>query len=323
MLKELLIRKTVSYFPATEKIFQRLHTLKMHRKYRKYSRGVILLYHRIAHPSGGDSQLLYVTPENFREHLKYLSENFIPTSVSELLSAPRDCRQVAITFDDGYRDNFVNAAPILEEYNFPAEFFIATAGLEQTYEFYWDFLEQIFPLEKDWNVEQPPKTENQKRYLHECMIFHSLDASDREKRLRQLIAETEKTPVLREDKKFLSPKELLCLAEKKGITIGAHTKNHVSLTHLTDKEAWKEITESKQVLEQLLQRKIRAFSYPFGTLSDFSAREENMLKAAGFSYGIANYESPVLKPSRYAIPRILVRNWPLEIFAEKIKAFLP
>lgn len=69
-----------------------------------------------------------------------------------------------------------------------------------------------------------------------------------------------------------------------GIAGNTYTKNHVSLTHLTNKEA---------------------------------------LKATGFSYGIANYESPVLGSSSYAIPRILVRNWPLEVFAEKTKAFLP
>ena len=323
MLKDQLIRKTISCFPSTEKIFRGLHHLKMKWNFRRHSRGVVLLYHRIADPSGGDPQLLCVSPENFRNHLKFLTEHFLPASVPDLLTLPHDSRRIAITFDDGYRDNLIHAAPILEEFDFPAEFFVATAGLEQKYEFYWDLLEQWFPVGNKWNVELAPQTEDQKRYLQECAIFHNLDASAREKRMELLAAELGRPPVLREEKKFLTPEELTALAGKKNITIGAHTNHHVSLAHLTEDEARQEISDSKRILERLLSREICSFSYPFGTLADFSIREEALLKEAGFSYGIANYESPVLKNTRYDIPRFLVRNWPVEVFAEKIKAVLP
>ena len=323
MLKDCLIRKTVSCFPATEKMFRELHRLKMKWNFRRHSRGVILLYHRVSDPSGGDPQLLCVSPENFRNHLKFLSEHFIPTPVSELLAAPGSSHRIAITFDDGYRDNLTNAAPILEEFNFPAEFFVATAGLEQKYEFYWDLLEQFFPLGNDWNVELEPQTENQKRYLRECSIFHNLNVSGREKRMEQLAAELNRETVLRDKKRFLTPEELSSLAKKKNITIGAHTNNHVSLAHLSEEEARREIMDSKRILEQLLERNICSFSYPFGTLADFSSREERLLEETGFSYGIANYESPVLKKTRYDVPRFLVRNWSVEVFAEKIKDVLP
>ena len=89
----------------------------------------------------------------------------------------------------------------------------------------------------------------------------------------------------------------------------------VDIAHITP--------EIERILEQLLERNICSFSYPFGTLADFSSREERLLEETGFSYGIANYESPVLKKTRYDVPRFLVRNWSVEVFAEKIKDVLP
>lgn len=324
MLKDFLIDTTVSIFPATESLFQRLHEVKLKLNYRLHSKGIILLYHRISSGSGGDPQLLCVSPENFRAHLKLLKRYFIPSSVSDIMTRAGGPTRVAITFDDGYRDNLLYAAPILEELDFPAEFFITAAGLNQKNEFFWDMLEQFFPIGKDWNILQAPQTPSHKRYLEECSIFKTLSVLEREKRSLLLMAELGVTPCLREEKRFLNPDELISLANIKNVTIGGHTMNHVSLANLSEKEARMEIEDCKKCLEQILGHEISSFSYPFGTLADFSYRDEILLKQAGFAYGIANYESPVINTeSCYDIPRFLVRDWPVELFAEKIKAVLP
>src|SRR5690242_15659311 len=77
---------------------------------------LILLYHRVYSPNR-DPQLLCVSPENFRTHLEILRKKATIVSMRQLSrcltagSIPR--RSVVITFDDGYRDNFEQAKPLL------------------------------------------------------------------------------------------------------------------------------------------------------------------------------------------------------------------
>ncbi len=101
----------------------------------------ILLYHRIATVSE-DPISLCVSPESFENHLVFLKKNYnlIPLSkLSErLLNGTLLGNEMAITFDDGYRDNMLNALPLLEKYNVSATIFITTGMLGQTAAFEWD-----------------------------------------------------------------------------------------------------------------------------------------------------------------------------------------
>ena len=89
----------------------------------------ILLYHRIAELKN-DLHLLAVLPDNFREHLKYLKNNFRVIPLAQLtneINAKKITNDtVTITFDDGYMDNCYYAMPILKEFNLPATIFITT-----------------------------------------------------------------------------------------------------------------------------------------------------------------------------------------------------
>ena len=94
----------------------------------------ILLYHRIAEVKNDPYQLA-VSPDNFREHLEYLRNHFRVVSLAQLaneLKAKKIINHtVAITFDDGYADNWQNALPILKELNITATFFITVSAIDQ------------------------------------------------------------------------------------------------------------------------------------------------------------------------------------------------
>src|SRR6188474_2752645 len=84
--------------------------------------GLILLYHRIsALPT--DPQLLSVTPERFASHMQYVSRHYEVVKLEELVSRMQQgqlsSRMIAVTFDDGYRDNLLTAKPILESCRTP------------------------------------------------------------------------------------------------------------------------------------------------------------------------------------------------------------
>ena len=92
----------------------------------------ILLYHRVDR-IGSDPVMLTVTPECFEEHMLFMKNNFKLIPLFELSKRITDGtlvgNEAAITFDDGYRDNILNALLILEKYKIPATIFVMTARI--------------------------------------------------------------------------------------------------------------------------------------------------------------------------------------------------
>lgn len=98
----------------------------------------ILEYHSV---NDRIDRQLAVTVTNFEMQMRYLFEaGYNPISVDELSEfyTSRRCltvRPVVITFDDGYRDNYVNAYPVLRKFDFKATIFLPTDYIDRTAEF--------------------------------------------------------------------------------------------------------------------------------------------------------------------------------------------
>lgn len=94
---------------------------------------VVLLYHRVNDDMRDE---LTTGIEQFDRHLEWLGRHCRVVSIEDVIDDRVDRRSrrplVAITFDDGYRDNAVNAAPILERHGFPAAFFVSTGIIGTT-----------------------------------------------------------------------------------------------------------------------------------------------------------------------------------------------
>ncbi|MER3428827.1 MAG: hypothetical protein C4334_12170 [Pyrinomonas sp.] len=107
---------------------------------------LILVYHRIG-DSGGDPWKLSVSPSHFKEHLEVLRRFYRTASLRQIISdlqrgrLKRQC--VVITFDDGYRDNLIQAKPLLERYDVPATVFVISGFIGQSGEAWWDELEKL------------------------------------------------------------------------------------------------------------------------------------------------------------------------------------
>jgi peptidoglycan/xylan/chitin deacetylase (PgdA/CDA1 family) len=91
----------------------------------------ILNYHNIASaPPGMQMPRLYVSPPQFERHLWWMRRvGLVGVTLSEGIRRLRTrnaARCVVLTFDDGYADNVVNAAPILKEYGFGATCFVVS-----------------------------------------------------------------------------------------------------------------------------------------------------------------------------------------------------
>ena len=92
----------------------------------------ILMYHSIGGEVIGDRLNIFgISPELFEKHIEYLAnqtEIVIVDLDSDNLNTKNNC--VAITFDDGYKDNLYTAAPILEKYSFPYTVFVSTSFVQ-------------------------------------------------------------------------------------------------------------------------------------------------------------------------------------------------
>ena len=112
---------------------------------------VIFMYHHVAHDTPASTT---VSPARFAEHLQWLESNgfdVLPLiSVLNRLSAgePLPDNTVVITFDDGYRSVLSEAAPLLQQRNWPFTIFVSTDYVDSGYDGYlsWDELRRLVDM---------------------------------------------------------------------------------------------------------------------------------------------------------------------------------
>ncbi len=80
---------------------------------------------------------------------------------------------------------------------------------------------------------------------------------------------------------ILTAENLKLLSKNKGVTIGSHGMNHLRLTEIKDDDARKELSESKNILENMLGKKVIMHSFPFGEYED---RHIAMARKAGYDH---------------------------------------
>ena len=311
---------------------------------------IILLYHRVI-ALDRDPQLLCVSPENFKSQIDWISNRYhiVPLArIGQALAEGRPLKDmVAITFDDGYFDNFQIAAPILRAANCPATIF-ATTGLTNTSrEFFWDDLDRIFlapgtlpktfaPLDIDlgdsaahdgrfanWTVlDSVDPTPRQATYRRLATRLHESPIAQRHAVLQELQAwsnvparETHRMMTSSELENFLFPRPRDTGGGSEGglITLGGHTVNHCRLS-----------AESLEVQASQIQQNRESlglpstFSYPFGTRHDYTAETVELVKQAGYELACANFGGTVtLESDPCRLPRHIVRDWPIEQFVDE------
>lgn len=102
----------------------------------------VLLYHAVDGPDPSDRFGLRVTPDAFREQMNTLQasdQRVLPLTALLCASQSNGERQVAITFDDGYRSQLW-AATVLQKFGFPATFFVVPRFLDglRSASHYWE-----------------------------------------------------------------------------------------------------------------------------------------------------------------------------------------
>lgn len=92
-------------------------------------KALIIGYHCVKDTA--NSYLRPTTVADFANQMQYLSEQYTPISLEEMVrhlryGIPLPPNAMSVTFDDGYRDSYENAFPILDQYKIPATIFLTT-----------------------------------------------------------------------------------------------------------------------------------------------------------------------------------------------------
>ena len=249
---------------------------------------VILMYHSISRRRP-DRFNICVDPELFAEQLQLLHDRFHVVSLGELRSALVGeeplTRTVAITFDDGYRDNLHVAKPLLEKHGLPATVFVATGFVGSSRDFWWDELETVcaaggLPLWPLWE--------------ELCSLSHQ----ERLERLDALWASTEAARP--ESSSTLDRGELERMADGGLIRLGAHTVSHPHLSKLPGPQQRQEIEESAAYLTELAGRPVREFCYPHGDLIAGNGRSRRVCWIRDRLYDTLGAGDPRNEPPRTA-----------------------
>jgi glycosyltransferase involved in cell wall biosynthesis/peptidoglycan/xylan/chitin deacetylase (PgdA/CDA1 family)/SAM-dependent methyltransferase len=258
-------------------------------------KAAILLYHRIDR-SARDRWHLCVSPENFASQLDRVVQRFHPVSLRELADSVRDGqvrhRSMALTFDDGYRDNLTNASRRLQERGVPATFFVSGDGAAAGETFWWEQL--------DGSLEKMGVDEDAARDLHWTLAHASED--DRRRLLEGLPRGERPFPPR------MTAEELARVAGQPIAEIGAHGWSHRALDPLPPEELRREIGENIRTLSENLGVEIVSFAYPFG--GPLTRETQDVLSEFGIKVACVIGPEPVsARSDRLALPRLEVGDW--------------
>ncbi|MEK6531628.1 MAG: polysaccharide deacetylase family protein [Deltaproteobacteria bacterium] len=294
---------------------------------------VVLLYHRVASLEK-DNQLLAVSEGRFSAHLRHIKENFNIVRFDGDWSNIKK-PSVAITFDDGYADNFLNALPLLAEAQAHATFFATSGMIGAKKEFWWDELEAILFNEEappgrldlksgDLKLSCPSGTGAEKKalYLKLQPLMKNLFPLKREGLLDELRRWAGVRPFLRESHRPMTVQELRVLAKSTFASIGSHGITHTPFSVLSPEDQRLELEGSKKEIEQWIGKEVLTFSYPFGGRPDYTKDSPLLCKNAGYIRAAANTPGQAHSwTGQFEVPRHIVRDWGLDEFRKRLNGF--
>lgn len=261
-------------------------------KWRRPGSLLVLAYHRVL-PENSPARMteqpgMYVSPETLDLHLSELTRNFELVHLNDWLRRAKGGATLpklacAITFDDGWADNWEFALPILVKYGAPVTIFLVS-GYVGTAHRYWpnqlmNLLQKAFadpgsvafPQSLD-QIVQPILTETRSR--GELRLIDADRAVQRAKRfeegtIRSLIAAAwESSGDRGHDREILSQKQVVDMAATGLVRFGSHTMTHFRLGAETSVEVLeREIVGSREQVEDMCKVKVDLFCYPNGETS--------------------------------------------------------
>lgn len=325
---------------------------------RVFPGGIILMYHQVA-DSKCDPWGNCVSPENFKEHLEAinrLARTFRLGDMTDSLERGKTpSRGIVLTFDDGYADNYHVARPLLEAHETPATFFLVSGRIGSGNTYWWDELTDILlrpgrlpdTLEimlggkrhelqlgtaanysaddrqadrgvRAWAAKPGSRLNC---YYRVWKLLRSLTQAERSDALGEIRSWAGETRARAAGQVTITGAEARELAAEGLIEIGSHSRSHPSLPDLDPSRQRQEIANSRTALEEIIERPVRSFAYPYG---DYSRETPGLVKEAGLACACTITPRQVRSgDDPYLLPRFAVSDWDGDEFERRFFNFLP
>ena len=297
---------------------------------------LVLMYHRIVEPEDavGLQPGMYVYKDVFEKQIEYLSQHFRIHSVSDFANGIDNNRgyrgdELIITIDDGWRDNYTNAFPILKKSRANATVYLTANFIGTNYLFWFQEISSILsnPGQDLHQLAESikailmkfPDSIGVRELLNENIagllaerdrfieILKKLDPAITFEITGDISKLNRNNPIKNdEERQLLNWDEARQMAQA-GIEFGSHGLTHRLLDSLGSDEVFKELTESKMLIEEKLGQPICSVTYPNG---NYNGNIEKLVKKAGYACAFMVGKNPAnqKKPDRFAIDRVGVHN---------------
>jgi peptidoglycan/xylan/chitin deacetylase (PgdA/CDA1 family) len=225
----------------------------------------------------------------FVKMLEYISRRYRIVSFDAFLANGANSADLSrpwclVTFDDGWRDNYTTAYPWLKKFHLPALVFLTT-GLIESQELFW-----IERLARAWKhpsrraeiqsrLGSLTQTKDQLSDVETTIEYLKRMPSKKRQQILDLLMPSEESYDQRDMVDQMLTWGQVTEMSRDGIEFGSHTVTHPLLTFEDDAVVNHELCASKQILEEKLDKKVRAFAYPNG---DCDQRVRRQVRQAGY-----------------------------------------
>jgi peptidoglycan/xylan/chitin deacetylase (PgdA/CDA1 family) len=242
-------------------------------------KAVILRYHSIqpdpARFSNTIGEGISHSEVLFAEQMEMVCRRFNPVTIDDIVrwlqgGAPLPKRAVAITFDDGFADNYHVASPVLARYGLQAAFYLAVR-LIGTNRYPWFcrlrrafYCTSLLYWTEPGTGEEHALSDSAGRwhgFLSACRTC-AVIPEDRREEFLECVEHNLQVPELLDGSLMMMDWEQVVALQRLGHIIGSHTMSHPNLAHSAEEDIVHELQESKRILEQRLATRIVHFSYP-------------------------------------------------------------
>jgi len=223
--------------------------------------------------------------DNFERQIKFFNKNFNKIENFKLFKLDEYSYKnptYFLSFDDGYKDNFDIAFPILKKYSVPAIFFVTTSVIGSNNLLWFDRIRLIYEMKKKRNIIGSIKLK--KQCNNEIVKYKKLNYD----KFRTNLSELEKSCHKKLQRIMMNWNEIEKL-KKEGFIIGSHTHTHPILARLNYDQQMDEIKTSVDTIKKILGFKSVFFSYPEGIQNSYNKETIDILKKIGIKFSFTTY----------------------------------
>ncbi len=269
----------------------------------------ILMYHSVVEEPQLTKNTIGVSQPraSFEAHMNTLAQRFTPVTIDQVVQFAKEgktlpSRAVAVTFDDGFADNYDVVLPILSRYGVQATFYImvnavATGILPWYCRIRFAFNATAKPEWGDpeghqsYRISTPVGRERALKRAWE--IGARITGGAQQEFVRQVETSLEIEPSGAWNGSMLSWEKVKAL-RRAGHIIGGHSLSHPNLAHVSEGEARSEIVGCKKRLEEEVGEAVDHFSYPHPALNpQWSSLTLEITRKAGFKSAVLTKCGPV------------------------------